>query len=120
MEGNSWRPAQGESAAASDAGSADWRTQLQPEARHRIVNKIMETLLRYMPISVPEGLKELQKIAIRFEEKIYTTASNQSDYLSKISLKLLSMENKPQHSASINPAMSNSTVLNQNSAHPDC
>ncbi|URE30088.1 hypothetical protein MUK42_17947 [Musa troglodytarum] len=103
MEGNSWRPAQGESAAASDAGSADWRTQLQPEARHRIVNKIMETLKRHLPISVPEGLNELQKIAIRFEEKIYTAASNQ---------------NKSQHSASINPAMSNSTSLNQNSADP--
>ncbi|URE30085.1 hypothetical protein MUK42_17947 [Musa troglodytarum] len=118
MEGNSWRPAQGESAAASDAGSADWRTQLQPEARHRIVNKIMETLKRHLPISVPEGLNELQKIAIRFEEKIYTAASNQPDYLRKISLKMLSMENKSQHSASINPAMSNSTSLNQNSADP--
>ncbi|CAL9108334.1 unnamed protein product [Musa textilis] len=117
MEGNSWRPAQGESAAASDSGSADWRTQLQPEARHRIVNKIMESLKRHLTISVPEGLNELQKIAIQFEEKIYTAASNQSDYLRRISLKLLSMENNSQHSASINPAMSNSTVLNQNSAH---
>ncbi|URE25761.1 hypothetical protein MUK42_17948 [Musa troglodytarum] len=117
MEGNSWRPAQGESAAASDSGSADWRTQLQPEARHRIVNKIMESLKRHLTISVPEGLNELQKIAILFEEKMYTAASNQSDYLRRISLKLLSMENNSQHSASINPAMSNSTVLNQNSAH---
>ncbi|XP_064934657.1 mediator of RNA polymerase II transcription subunit 15a-like isoform X1 [Musa acuminata AAA Group] len=118
MEGNSWRPAQGESAAASDGGSGDWRTQLQPEARHRIVNKIMETLKRHLPISVPEGINELQKIAIRFEEKIYTAASNQPDYLRKISLKMLSMENKSQHSASINPSISNSAVLNQNSADP--
>ncbi|CAL9133498.1 unnamed protein product [Musa acuminata var. zebrina] len=114
MEGNSWRPAQGEPAAASDGGSVDWRTQLQPEARHRIVNKIMETLKRHLPISVPEGLNELQKIAIRFEEKIYTAAANQSDYLRKISLKMLSMESKSQHSASINPSMSNSTITNQN------
>ncbi|THU56508.1 hypothetical protein C4D60_Mb11t17970 [Musa balbisiana] len=116
MEGNSWRPAQGEPAAASDGGSVDWRTQLQPEARHRIVNKIMETLKRHLPISVPEGLNELQKIAIRFEEKIYTAAANQSDYLRKISLKMLSMESKSQHSASINPSMSNSTITNQNPA----
>ncbi|RWW12321.1 hypothetical protein BHE74_00050491 [Ensete ventricosum] len=37
----------------------------------------METLKRHLPISVPEGLNELQKIAIRFEEKIYAAASNQ-------------------------------------------
>nr|XP_009411735.1 PREDICTED: mediator of RNA polymerase II transcription subunit 15a-like isoform X2 [Musa acuminata subsp. malaccensis] len=76
MEGNSWRPAQGESAAASDGGSGDWRTQLHPEARQRIVNSIMETLKRHLPISVPEGLIEHQKIATRFEEKIYTAASD--------------------------------------------
>ncbi|URE18714.1 hypothetical protein MUK42_35696 [Musa troglodytarum] len=116
MEGNSWRPAQGEPAAASDGGSVDWRTQLQPEARHRIVNKIMETLKRHLPISVPEGLNELQKIAIRFEEQIYTAAANQADYSRKVSLKMLSMESKSQHSASINPSMSNSTITNQNPA----
>ncbi|RRT85906.1 hypothetical protein B296_00002836 [Ensete ventricosum] len=112
----------------------------------------METLKRHLPISVPEGLNELQKIAIRFEEKIYTAAANQvdslfrrkeiyllsvlpivvncklsrkyssnifvfqSDYLRKISLKMLSMESKSQHSASINPSMSNSTITNQNPA----
>ncbi|XP_065018340.1 mediator of RNA polymerase II transcription subunit 15a-like isoform X2 [Musa acuminata AAA Group] len=120
MEGNSWRPAQGESAAASDGGSGDWRTQLHPEARQRIVNSIMETLKRHLPISVPEGLIEHQKIATRFEEKIYTAASDRFDYLRKISLKMLSMENKSQHPASINPLISNSAVLNQNSADPDC
>lgn len=41
----------------------------------------METLKRHLPISVPEGLNELQKIAIRFEEKIYTAAANQVDSL---------------------------------------
>ncbi|AQK51542.1 Mediator of RNA polymerase II transcription subunit 15a [Zea mays] len=62
--------------AAAPAGS-DWRTQLQPEARHRIVNKIMETLKKHLPVSVPEGLTELHKIAVRFEEKIYTAATSQ-------------------------------------------
>ncbi|XP_008677625.1 mediator of RNA polymerase II transcription subunit 15a-like isoform X1 [Zea mays] len=79
--------------AAAPAGS-DWRTQLQPEARHRIVNKIMETLKKHLPVSVPEGLTELHKIAVRFEEKIYTAATSQSDYLRKISLKMLSMESQ--------------------------
>lgn len=100
-----WRPTQGADPGAVAAGGgvdpnaappagADWRTQLQPEARSRIVNKIMETLKKHLPVSVPEGLSELQKIAVRFEEKIYTAATNQSDYLRKISLKMLSMESQ--------------------------
>ncbi|XP_061980962.1 mediator of RNA polymerase II transcription subunit 15a-like isoform X3 [Populus nigra] len=77
--------------------TGDWRTQLQPDSRQRIVNKIMETLKRHLPFSGQEGLQELKKIAVRFEEKIYTAATNQSDYLRKISLKMLTMETKSQN-----------------------
>ncbi|CAH2080565.1 unnamed protein product, partial [Thlaspi arvense] len=38
MDNNNWRPAQGGSEPTMDTG--DWRTQLQPESRQRIVNKI--------------------------------------------------------------------------------
>ncbi|KAJ6296530.1 hypothetical protein OIU78_022280 [Salix suchowensis] len=75
----------------------DWRTQLQPDSRQRIVNKITDTLKRHLPFSGQEGLQELKKIAVRFEEKIYTAATNQSDYLRKISLKMLTMETKSQN-----------------------
>ncbi|KAL9460170.1 hypothetical protein AB3S75_003386 [Citrus x aurantiifolia] len=71
---------------------SDWRNQLSPESRRRIVNKIMDTLKRYFPFSGPEGLNELKKIAGRFEEKIYTSATSQLDYQWKISLKMFSME----------------------------
>lgn len=37
----------------------------------------METLKRHWPISGPEGLGELMKIARRFEENIYTAATSQ-------------------------------------------
>ncbi|KAL6660916.1 hypothetical protein ACP70R_000300 [Stipagrostis hirtigluma subsp. patula] len=100
MDSGNWRPTQGaDPAAVADPSAAapaggDWRAQLQPEARSRIVNKIMETLKKHLPVSVPEGLSELQKIAVRFEEKIYTAATSQSDYLRKISLKMLSMESQ--------------------------
>ncbi|XP_024448048.1 mediator of RNA polymerase II transcription subunit 15a isoform X3 [Populus trichocarpa] len=57
----------------------------------------METLKRHLPFSGQEGLQELKKIAVRFEEKIYTAATNQSDYLRKISLKMLTMETKSQN-----------------------
>ncbi|KAH7573021.1 hypothetical protein JRO89_XS03G0052700 [Xanthoceras sorbifolium] len=57
----------------------------------------MDTLKRHLPFSGQEGLNELKKIAGRFEEKIYTAATNQTDYLRKISLKMLSMESKSQN-----------------------
>ncbi|XP_058095785.1 mediator of RNA polymerase II transcription subunit 15a [Magnolia sinica] len=71
---------------------SDWRAQLLDASRQRIVNKITEGLKGHIPITSPEGLVELQKIAVRYEEKIYTSATSQSDYLRKISLKLLTME----------------------------
>ncbi|XP_064976537.1 mediator of RNA polymerase II transcription subunit 15a-like isoform X1 [Musa acuminata AAA Group] len=116
MEGNSWGLAEGELSAAANGRSADWRTQLQPKARQMIVNKILETLKRHLPNSGPEDLNQLRNIAARFEERIFTEADNQSEYLRKISLKLLSMESKTQHSASINTSVSNSN--NQNSTDP--
>ena len=38
---------------------------------------IIEILKRHLPFSGQEGLQELKKIAVRFEEKIYTAATNQ-------------------------------------------
>ena len=77
--------------------TGDWRAQLQPDSRQRIVNKIMDTLKRHLPFSGQEGLQELKKIAVRFEEKIYTSSTSELDYLRKISLKMLTMENKSQN-----------------------
>ncbi|KAI3505706.1 hypothetical protein L1887_27891 [Cichorium endivia] len=70
----------------------DWRAQLQADSRQRIVNKIMDTLKRHLPFTGHEGLQELKKIAVRFEDRIYITATSQSDYLRKISLKMLTVE----------------------------
>ncbi|KAK7858280.1 mediator of rna polymerase ii transcription subunit 15a [Quercus suber] len=57
----------------------------------------METLKRHLPVSGQEGLHELGKIAIRFEEKIYIAATSQTNYLRKLSLKMLAMETKSQN-----------------------
>ncbi|KAK7858274.1 mediator of rna polymerase ii transcription subunit 15a, partial [Quercus suber] len=149
MDSNNWRPnpsqcpfvgsgggggvgVPGGGGGEADMDSVDWRSQLQPDSRQRIINKMlclgpnliklnlfislidqlnrtcmvsniirvspfvyrMETLKRHLPVSGQEGLHELRKIAIRFEEKIYTAATSQSDYLRKISLKMLTMETK--------------------------
>ncbi|KAL4193227.1 hypothetical protein AMTRI_Chr06g198320 [Amborella trichopoda] len=93
MDNGSWMPAQGKGdLVLTDAN--DWRTELSAQSRQRIVNKIMETLKRHLPAGDPDGLSVLTKIAVRFEEKIFTNAENQVDYLRKISLKMLTMETK--------------------------
>ncbi|KAK9124928.1 hypothetical protein Scep_013774 [Stephania cephalantha] len=94
--------------------AGDWRNQVQPESRSRIVNKIMEALKKHLPITGPEGLVELQKIATRFEEKIYNAANDQSDYLRKISLKMLTMETKYQSTNGPNSLQPSSDIGNQN------
>ncbi|XWS11745.1 hypothetical protein CRYUN_Cryun37aG0026500 [Craigia yunnanensis] len=95
MDTNNWGPTPPSGEPTMDTG--DWRTQLQPDSRQRIVNKIMDTLKRHLPFSGQDGLNELRKIAVRFEEKIFTAAISQSDYLRRISLKMLTMETKSQN-----------------------
>ncbi|XP_020525777.1 mediator of RNA polymerase II transcription subunit 15a [Amborella trichopoda] len=82
----------------------DWRTELSADSRQRIVNKILDTLKRHFPAGDPVGLSVLTTVAALFEEKIFTSAENQADYLRKISLKMLTMETKS--------AMWNSTASN--------
>ncbi|KAK0588385.1 hypothetical protein LWI29_000318 [Acer saccharum] len=80
----------------SSIDAIDWRNQLLTDTRERIVNKIRETLERHLPFSGPEGRSELMKIAGRFEEKMFSAASNQSDYLCRMSMEMLSIESKSQ------------------------
>ncbi|XP_028794106.1 uncharacterized protein LOC114749728 [Neltuma alba] len=61
-----------------------WRTQALPESRRRSVNEITEVLRRHLPVSSQEGLAELHKIAVRFEEKVYNSATSETDYFRKI------------------------------------
>ncbi|KOM47105.1 hypothetical protein LR48_Vigan07g080900 [Vigna angularis] len=94
MDSNNWRPNQGNNPTMD---TNDWRAQLPPGSRQKIVNKIMDTLKKDNPFSGPDGLQELRQIAIRFEEEIFTTARSQPDYLRKISMKMLTWETKSQN-----------------------
>ena len=51
----------------------------------------LETLKRHLPVSLPERLGELVRIAVRFEENIYTSAPSK---VNLTSLLYLSAENK--------------------------
>ncbi|WZZ57679.1 hypothetical protein YC2023_057786 [Brassica napus] len=83
----------------------DWRTQLQSDARESIVNMMYhrtEALKKqHLPFSGPEGVNEHSKIASRFEDKVFNTAANlsQNDYLRKISLEVLTIENTVKNAA---------------------
>ncbi|KAG6665425.1 hypothetical protein CIPAW_02G160100 [Carya illinoinensis] len=108
MDTNNWRPTTGQGPVGGGIGggrgageptmdTGDWRTGLPPDSRQRIVSKILDALKRHLPVSGQEGLHELRKIAVRFEEKIFTAATSQGDYLRKISLRMPTMETKSQN-----------------------
>ncbi|KAI3821899.1 hypothetical protein L1987_09474 [Smallanthus sonchifolius] len=95
MEASNWRLNQGGSSGGdSSVESVDWRTLLPADTRHKIVNKIMDNLKKHVPFSGQEKLHEFKDSALRFEEKSYTAATNHADYMRKISIKLLAMENR--------------------------
>ncbi|KAL3515526.1 hypothetical protein ACH5RR_022428 [Cinchona calisaya] len=84
----------------------DWRAQLLIDPRKRIVSRIAETVGRLLPVSGPD---EIRRIAVTFEEKIYKSATSQSDYLRKISLKMLTLGTKNH-----NPANANTNYTREN------
>ncbi|KAI3900718.1 hypothetical protein MKW92_003352 [Papaver armeniacum] len=98
--------------------AADWRTHVQPDSRQRIVTKILETLERQVPISGPDVLVELNKVAVRLEDTIFTIAASQTDYLRKISLKMLAMETKSQTNGVANSSPLNTGGGSQNPQDP--
>ncbi|OIT35983.1 PREDICTED: mediator of RNA polymerase II transcription subunit 15a-like [Nicotiana attenuata] len=114
MDGNNRRAAQGNAPAAGAMDTADWRTQLQPDSRQRIVNKIMENIKGRLPVSGHEGAQELNKIAMRFEDMIHTAATSKQDYLQRFS-KMLTKLTKFQYPDSIQP---NAITSGQNAHGP--
>ncbi|RZC82099.1 hypothetical protein C5167_044879 [Papaver somniferum] len=114
MDNNNWEPAKIE----SNMDATDWRTQLQLDSRQRIVTKIMETLKRCIPISGPKELVELHEIAVRFEEKIFTAATSQTDYLRKLSLKMLALGTKSRTNGVANSLPLNTGGGSQNPQDP--
>ncbi|KAL7597104.1 hypothetical protein Lser_V15G28019 [Lactuca serriola] len=104
--------------------SVDWRTQMASDSQKKIVIKIMDTLKKHHPSWALEKPQEIKSIAQRLEEKIYTTTTSQSDYVRKISMKLLTMESRSANlvpnslqcnfaSSSVNPSDPGSHGIHQ-------
>lgn len=74
----------------------------------------METLKRHLSFSGEEGLLELKKIAVRFEEGMYCAATSRSDYLRNISLKMPKMETKSQNPMDPIPLQPNDASNSEN------
>ncbi|XP_009348728.2 mediator of RNA polymerase II transcription subunit 15a [Pyrus x bretschneideri] len=77
--------------------SMDWRSRLWPNARQRVVNRTIELLRNHLPDAGQAALQEVKKIAISFEETVYTSATSKLDYLSKINLYLHTLETNSQN-----------------------
>nr|KAJ0199535.1 hypothetical protein LSAT_V11C600305210 [Lactuca sativa] len=84
----------------------------------------MDTLKKHHPSWALEKPQEIKSIAQRLEEKIYTTTTSQSDYVRKISMKLLTMESRSANlvpnslqcnsvSSSVNPSNPGSHGIHQ-------
>ncbi|KAK4732724.1 hypothetical protein R3W88_025712 [Solanum pinnatisectum] len=72
-----------------DLSMNDWRFESLPDSRQIIANKIVIALRKHrLPIS---GQEELRKFVMGFEENIFAAATSKTDYLRKISLKMLSL-----------------------------
>ncbi|XP_038979504.1 mediator of RNA polymerase II transcription subunit 15a-like isoform X1 [Phoenix dactylifera] len=118
MEGSTRNPSRVEGSARADARPADWRSDLNAESRQRVVGKIISSLKKHFPPGASEGLSDFQKLAVRFEQKVYAAATSQDDYLRRISAKLLTMETRAQNGAGINSSPSVLATESQNLADP--
>ncbi|KAL9175241.1 hypothetical protein ABFS82_02G102600 [Erythranthe guttata] len=106
----------GVAAAAAGTEGSDWRNHLSATSRQKIVNKIMEHLKMYLPFS--GELDELKRLAVNFEEKMYTKATSQSNYLMMISVKMLTMDAKSRDSSANSRQSSNAARNSENPQEP--
>ncbi|KAL6639977.1 hypothetical protein ACP70R_022287 [Stipagrostis hirtigluma subsp. patula] len=77
-----------------DGGDGGWRAQLAVEARQRIVARISENMKKSVQADLTDGLIDLQRVAARLESRAYFVARNLSEYLRRISLRMLSFESE--------------------------
>ncbi|KAI3942727.1 hypothetical protein MKW92_053917 [Papaver armeniacum] len=63
-----------------------WRDDVNAGARQMITDEFIQSLMRHLP---PEEFDATKSFAVRFERDVYNSATSMSDYLYKISRKML-------------------------------
>ncbi|CAK7339917.1 unnamed protein product [Dovyalis caffra] len=90
--------------------SQDWRAELTPEVRKKVVKKIVENLSNHDQVQQPsydaEFLERLTNIAAQFEDKIFRNSASKESYMYSIGKKMGSF-------ASIKSEASKTTGLGQ-------
>ncbi|KAL7157859.1 hypothetical protein ABFS83_02G104500 [Erythranthe nasuta] len=104
----------GVAAAVAGTEASDWKNHVQADSR-RIVNRIMEHLKMCLPFS---GEDELKRLAVMLEAKSYTEATSRSNYLRKISAKILTIEVKSRDSSAYCRQWSNAARNSENPQEP--
>ncbi|CAL5379804.1 unnamed protein product [Camellia sinensis] len=96
--------------------ASNWRSQLPQAARRRVVSKITDMLIQYLPAFVPKEVPNVEIVVENFEKKIFTIASSQEEYVSMICSKLLSLKTKAQRTL-VSSSPSGPAYTVENSAH---
>ncbi|KAJ8433869.1 hypothetical protein Cgig2_032080 [Carnegiea gigantea] len=71
---------------------SNWRSHIDPRGRQKVIGTIIQTMRR--SCNRPEKLSEIEKIARKFEEKVFAEAMDQQDYLRRISIKMKQLEGR--------------------------
>ncbi|KAL7234736.1 hypothetical protein ACSBR1_018232 [Camellia fascicularis] len=96
--------------------ASNWRSQLPQAARRRVISKITDMVIQYLPAFVPKEVPNVETVVLNFEKKIFTVASSQEEYVSMICSKLLSLKAKAQRTL-VSSSPSGPAYTVENSAH---
>ncbi|KAF8105716.1 hypothetical protein N665_0157s0279 [Sinapis alba] len=111
MEGSSnWKPNE----QGGDNNANDWRSQLEPDMRKKVILAIVEKLKKYYPTRHQNDLKNT---ALSFEGKIHGVATDKDDYLRKIKGNIMNFDRKFRTLQSSN-VQSGSSVSGTNTPAP--
>ncbi|PIA27260.1 hypothetical protein AQUCO_08100003v1 [Aquilegia coerulea] len=93
----------------------DWRTRFSSDSRRKVTNEIMETLKRHLPEPSLNVLREVKQIAESFEEKVFSAATSQDDYVLQVNMHLVNLENRSHTCGEVNILPSTSSCGDLNS-----
>ncbi|CAK7336444.1 unnamed protein product [Dovyalis caffra] len=96
----------------------DWRSELSTEWRQGVVNDLVEAVKQTVKPSLLEAtLPSIQKLAVKFEEKVYSLAKDKRSYQSRIATKY--REIKRSSNATVSSPSSTSSFSTEIPSDPE-